>query len=272
MELTLILGISGAGLLFAWYLRWDVLRRDTGTPQMREISDAIKAGAEAFLKRQYRTILYLSFALACLIYILYVFVRAQNEHDPATPAMLGLWTTISFALGALLLIGMAWRRTAVASTIVMSLWLRGGRHNPRFRRLAGQLTVFHAISITLWLLAVVVGTPNGWWLGAVALCVDLSAPLVTARGQDQLPKLSATHLPERFGLFTIIVLGEAVFATAFGISHAARLSSLTWAAGACALRFAGPISRQGASWVQRVPGSTRSRQRPALSPSRAARR
>ena len=124
---------------------------------------------------------------------------------------------------------------AGASTIVMSLWLRGGRHNPRFRRLAGQLTVFHAISITFWLLAVVVGTPNGWWLGAVALCVDLSAPLVTARGQDQLPKLSATHLPERFGLFTIIVLGEAVFATAFGISHAARLSSLTWAAGACAL-------------------------------------
>src|SRR5512138_1248699 len=101
MELTLILGISGAGLLFAWYLRWDVLRRDTGTPQMREISDAIKAGAEAFLRRQYRTILYLSFALACLIYILYVFIRAQNEHDPASPAVLGLWTTISFALGAL---------------------------------------------------------------------------------------------------------------------------------------------------------------------------
>jgi H(+)-translocating pyrophosphatase len=100
MELTLILGISALGLLFAVYLIRNVLKRDTGTPQMREISDAIKSGAEAFLRRQYRTIFYLSVALACIIYILYVFVRAHNEHDPASPAQLGLWTTISFVFGA----------------------------------------------------------------------------------------------------------------------------------------------------------------------------
>ncbi len=61
MELTLILGISVLGLLFALYLIRNVLQRDTGTPRMREISDAIKAGAEAFLRRQNRTILYLAF-------------------------------------------------------------------------------------------------------------------------------------------------------------------------------------------------------------------
>jgi len=101
MELTLILGISVLGLLFALYLIRDVLRRDTGTEKMREISDAIKAGAEAFLKRQNRTILYLATALAALIYILYAFVRAHNEHDPASASSLALWTTLSFALGAL---------------------------------------------------------------------------------------------------------------------------------------------------------------------------
>ncbi len=101
MELTLILGISVLGLLFAVYLIRNVLHRDTGTPRMREISDAIKAGAEAFLHRQYRTIIYLSVALACVIYILYVFVRAHSAHDPASPAELGLWTTISFVFGAL---------------------------------------------------------------------------------------------------------------------------------------------------------------------------
>ena len=42
-------GMPGSGLLFALYLVRDVMRRDTGTPKMREISDAIKAGAEAFL-------------------------------------------------------------------------------------------------------------------------------------------------------------------------------------------------------------------------------
>jgi K(+)-stimulated pyrophosphate-energized sodium pump len=100
MELTLILSISVLGLLFAAYLIRDVLRRDTGTPKMREISDAIKSGAEAFLSRQYRTIVYLSIALACAIYILYAFVRAHHEHDPAGPGELALWTTLSFVFGA----------------------------------------------------------------------------------------------------------------------------------------------------------------------------
>jgi K(+)-stimulated pyrophosphate-energized sodium pump len=100
MELNLILGISVIGLLFALYLIRDVLRRDTGTPKMREISDAIKAGAEAFLRRQNRTIIYLAIALAAIIYILYAFVRAHNAHDPASPGELALWTTLSFVFGA----------------------------------------------------------------------------------------------------------------------------------------------------------------------------
>ena len=100
MELTLILGISILGLLFALYLIRDVLKRDTGNEKMQEISNAIKTGAEAFLRRQNRTIAYLAVALAALIYILYAFVRAHNEHDPASTANLALWTTLSFVLGA----------------------------------------------------------------------------------------------------------------------------------------------------------------------------
>jgi K(+)-stimulated pyrophosphate-energized sodium pump len=101
MELTLIIGISLLGLVFALYLMRNVLRRDTGTEKMREISDAIKSGAEAFLSRQYRTIIYLAVALACIIYILYAFVRAHTANDPVEPSQLALWTTLSFVLGAL---------------------------------------------------------------------------------------------------------------------------------------------------------------------------
>ncbi len=100
MELNLILGISILGLLFAVYLMRDVLRRDTGTAAMREISDAIKVGAEAFLRRQNRTIAYISLALAALIYILYAFVRTPTAHDPAAPGQLALWTTVAFLFGA----------------------------------------------------------------------------------------------------------------------------------------------------------------------------
>lgn len=101
MELSLVLAISLSGLLFALYLMRDVLARDTGTPRMREIADAIRAGAEAFLRRQYRTILYLAAGVAAVTYILYAFIRAQHSHDPAPAAELALWTTISFLFGAL---------------------------------------------------------------------------------------------------------------------------------------------------------------------------
>ncbi|MEI8135372.1 MAG: sodium-translocating pyrophosphatase [bacterium] len=101
MELLIILGISVIALLFAGlYLIPNVLKRDQGTPAMQEISNAIKQGAEAFLRRQNKTIAFLAIALACLIYILYAFVRAHNEHDPASSSMLALWTTLSFVLGA----------------------------------------------------------------------------------------------------------------------------------------------------------------------------
>ncbi len=101
MELSLVLGISVLGLLFAAWLIRDVLKRPVGTERMLEISNAIKTGAEAFLRRQYRTIIYLSAALAAIIYILYAFLRAHQEHDPAGPGELALWTTLSFVLGAL---------------------------------------------------------------------------------------------------------------------------------------------------------------------------
>lgn len=124
---------------------------------------------------------------------------------------------------------------ASAGAIIMTLWLRGGHHNRSFRPLARRLAVFHSVSILLWIVAVTVGPPAGWWIAAAALVADLSAPLLTASRQDELPRLSPTHLPERFGLFTIIVLGEAVFSTAVGLSRIVHPSAAAWGAGACAL-------------------------------------
>ena len=54
--LAIVLGISVASLVVAWFLARQVLAADTGKPEMQEIADAIREGAEAFLSRQYRTI------------------------------------------------------------------------------------------------------------------------------------------------------------------------------------------------------------------------
>src|ERR671914_1841000 len=99
--ILLVIAISCLSLLFAGYLARYVLKSDTGTDKMQEISNAIKEGAEAFLSRQNRTIITFSAALAVLIFLLYAFVRAPSPADPAPPAELAFWTTLSFVLGAL---------------------------------------------------------------------------------------------------------------------------------------------------------------------------
>ena len=100
MLIALVLGLSVLALVVAWGLRGYVLRQDTGTADMRKISDAIQEGAEAFLRRQYRTIGVLSIALGVLIYMLYAFLRKPHAGEPAA-ATLALTTTLSFLFGAL---------------------------------------------------------------------------------------------------------------------------------------------------------------------------
>ncbi len=90
-ELVLIFGISIIALAFAVYLIKNVMGRDTGTAKMQEISNAIKEGAEAFLRRQNKTILYLAVATAALVYLLYTFQKPE----------LAMWASLSFILGAL---------------------------------------------------------------------------------------------------------------------------------------------------------------------------
>lgn len=89
---VLIMAISIGSLVVAYLLAKWVLAKDTGTPEMMKIADAIKKGAEAFLKRQYTTIVILAVVLAIIIYVGYA-VLGKN------PA-LALRMTIAYVFGA----------------------------------------------------------------------------------------------------------------------------------------------------------------------------
>src|SRR5579859_41957 len=66
--------IAGAlGLVFALFLARSVLAYDSGTPEMRVISNAIREGAEAFMSRQYTTIGALAVVLAIALFVGYKF-------------------------------------------------------------------------------------------------------------------------------------------------------------------------------------------------------
>ncbi len=87
LDITLVIPIAGlVGLAFAGYLTWYVFRKDQGTPEMQEVSNAIRQGAEAYMRRQYSTIIIISVILAVVIAFL------------ITPQY---WVGLSFIIGAM---------------------------------------------------------------------------------------------------------------------------------------------------------------------------
>ena len=61
------LAASVIALIFAWLQSKKVLAFSEGTPLMQKISRAIRTGASAFLKRQYRTV---AIFFACMFVVL----------------------------------------------------------------------------------------------------------------------------------------------------------------------------------------------------------
>jgi low temperature requirement protein LtrA len=99
---------------------------------------------------------------------------------------------------------------ATARVVIILLWLRGGLHNPRLRPLVTRYAIGFSMAAALWLVAIALPWPARLWLVVLAIVIDFATPLTTMQLQNGLPRLSRSHLPERFGLFILIVLGESV--------------------------------------------------------------
>ena len=69
--LWIALAVGVLGLLAALIFARSVLGADSGTPDMHRISDAIRQGAEAFMRRQYGTIAMIAVALAIILFLGY---------------------------------------------------------------------------------------------------------------------------------------------------------------------------------------------------------
>ncbi|HVF98807.1 MAG TPA: low temperature requirement protein A [Chloroflexia bacterium] len=105
---------------------------------------------------------------------------------------------------------------AAARLLIIFMWVRGGFYNPVARPLTNRYAMGFSVSLALWTLSVFVSPPWRFVMWGVGLLFDLLTPLVTLQIQRRLPSYSTSHLPERFGLFTIIVLGESVAGTLRG--------------------------------------------------------
>ena len=98
---------------------------------------------------------------------------------------------------------------------VIALNARAWLHLPAARPLLNAYLPAFTASAALFLVSIAVEPPARYWVWALALTIDLGTPLVSQRRIAVIP-IHASHIPERVGLFTIIVLGETVLGVVVG--------------------------------------------------------
>lgn len=98
--LTIIFPLIAAGALYyAWQLAKKILLAEEGSERMREISDAVKQGAMAYMNRQYKTIAYVAAAITVIFMVVAIVFTAKG--NPNGQAVIWWWTTVGFVVGAL---------------------------------------------------------------------------------------------------------------------------------------------------------------------------
>jgi low temperature requirement protein LtrA len=103
-------------------------------------------------------------------------------------------------------------------TILVIEYLRTGRHVPAARQLTTRYSIGFSIAAGIWFASIFVPPPFRLFLWIIGLGVDIGTPLLFARQLSVQFAPHIHHLPERFGSFTIIVLGISILGVVNGIA------------------------------------------------------
>jgi K(+)-stimulated pyrophosphate-energized sodium pump len=125
-----VLGVAVLGLLYAVFLRSQILAEDKGTEKMQEVWNAIREGADAYLRRQLIAILpiilLLTIALFLSVYIVEpspeATMRFKGYDESSVRLFIGIGRAFAFILGAIfsLLVGQIGMRMAVQANVRVS--------------------------------------------------------------------------------------------------------------------------------------------------------
>jgi low temperature requirement protein LtrA len=107
---------------------------------------------------------------------------------------------------------------AVLRFILVAEYIRVGRLIPGARPLTNRYSLGFGIAATIWLFSAFVPAPYRFVLWGLAILIDFLTPFTAGEIHIIFPP-HPTHLPERFGLFTIIVIGEAIVSVVLAISN-----------------------------------------------------
>lgn len=126
LAIVAVLVVAFISLLYAWLLRGTVLKKDKGTEKMQEVWDAIKVGADSYLKRQLKSILpaigILFIALFLSVYVVPLSQEALLEFPPEkynTQLIISIGRALAFVLGATfsLTVGQLGMRMAIQASV-----------------------------------------------------------------------------------------------------------------------------------------------------------
>jgi low temperature requirement protein LtrA len=105
----------------------------------------------------------------------------------------------------------------VVRGLMIGLYLRAHRHVPEARPLIVRYAGGYSLGVALWIVSLAVDAPARYVLWGIALTWEYALPWLVRRLHATIP-VHASHVPERFALFTIVVLGESVLAVALGVA------------------------------------------------------
>ena len=107
---------------------------------------------------------------------------------------------------------------AVIRAILVIEYLRTRRHVPAARQLTTRYSIGFSIAAGIWFVSAFLPPPIRFVLWMIGLVVDIGTPLLFARQLSVQFAPHTHHLPERFGSFTIIVLGISILGVVDGIA------------------------------------------------------
>ncbi|MBS3026166.1 MAG: low temperature requirement protein A [Dolichospermum sp. DET50] len=105
----------------------------------------------------------------------------------------------------------------VARCILILQYLIAGHYVTEARPLTNWYVKGFSIGIALWLVSLFVPVPWRFGFWVLGLLIEFMTPLGTGNLAVQIPP-NMSHVPERLGLFTIIVLGESMHAVVRGVA------------------------------------------------------
>lgn len=119
---------------------------------------------------------------------------------------------------------------------LVSLWFRAAKHDPARRKTAIRYAVGVTLCQILWLLGVF-AVPDAYflWFIPFAFACEWLVPWIAEKSGNT--PWNKGHIAERYGLLTIIVLGESLLALSFAISTSGNID--TWTAQQYALIASG---------------------------------